>query len=98
MERSVSPRMIEIIKEADRNNDLCGFFPVWGAGEFLHRLIEATCARETIAKAEVHLSHPMRLRRVLRKSGVTSAGVDRHMAASTRSCQDRRRRGFDPTP
>lgn len=78
---SLSPGIVSVIEIAGKSNNLCGFFPVWGAGEFLHQVIEASCSREVAAKAELHLSHPMRLSRVLQKAGLTKEGSERHLRA-----------------
>jgi O-acetyl-ADP-ribose deacetylase (regulator of RNase III) len=55
-----------------------GFFPVWGAANFLADLVSDPGVNLNRA-AELYLDHDMRLRRVFQKAGLTTAVIDNHI-------------------
>ncbi|MDQ3697098.1 MAG: SIR2 family protein [Gemmatimonadota bacterium] len=63
----------------DARNDLFCFFPVWGAGQFMHDLVQATGNRPLVATAARHLDHEMRLRRIFTQAGLSDDAVGRHL-------------------
>lgn len=55
------------------------FFPIWGAGNFMHQLIQATEDRLLIGTATRFLDREMRLRQVFRKAGLSDDAITRHL-------------------
>ena len=76
---SVSDEIVEMMQRADTKRRPCAFFPVWGAGSFLFRLVQASSDRRLIGSAELYLDHEMRLRNVFTKAGLAIDAIDRHL-------------------
>jgi O-acetyl-ADP-ribose deacetylase (regulator of RNase III) len=80
----VNPNIHRMIK---RTNGLFQYFPIWGAGNFLFDLIQATEARALIGTAELYLDHEMRIRHVYTGAKLSEETIRKHIA-NLKSKQD----------
>jgi O-acetyl-ADP-ribose deacetylase (regulator of RNase III) len=85
---AVSIEVLEMMRRANTESRPCAFFPVWGAGGFLFRLIRATLKPEEPhrrrprlnAAANLYLDHEMRLQNVFSATaGLSAAAIEIHL-------------------
>lgn len=68
----------DIIKMMSRSSN-AAFFPIWGAGNFMDRLIQATGDRLLIGTATRFLDREMRLRRAFTEDGLLEKTITEHL-------------------
>lgn len=78
---AVSKEVVEMMARASSKDRPCAFFPVWGAGNFLFSLIQASGQRSLIGTSTRYLDHDMRLRHVFARAGLRPDAVDAHLKA-----------------
>jgi O-acetyl-ADP-ribose deacetylase (regulator of RNase III) len=78
----------------DVKNELFCFFPVWGAGEFMFDLVQATPDDTLRSIASRSLDHDMRLRAVFGRAGLSEEAIKKHLKSlhDQRSAVDGRKR------
>jgi len=70
-----------VVELMDRQaNRLFRFFPMWGAGDFLHRVVRDVPDRMVVARAERYLDHEMRLQETFARGSFQPATIARHIA------------------
>jgi O-acetyl-ADP-ribose deacetylase (regulator of RNase III) len=76
---SVSEEVVEMMARGNTKSRPCAFFPIWGAGSFLFRVVQRSADKALIGRAELYLDHEMRLRHVFSKAGLSPDAIDRHL-------------------
>jgi O-acetyl-ADP-ribose deacetylase len=84
----INRRLVEILSDLNRRETPCSFFPVWGSGRFLLRLIDGMRDTTLLDQARLLLDHEMRLRTLFEQRGLSRAAIDAHLE-KLRLAQDR---------
>ncbi len=71
----------DIIAMMERLSGRFKFFPVWGGGNFLFDLIEASGDRALRGMAEIYLDQEMRLRYLFARKGLPQEAIEKHISS-----------------
>jgi hypothetical protein len=80
---SVSSDIKRMIERVQNKEGLFYFFPIWGAADFMYRLVAATRNRQLIGTAQRYLDRDMRLRAAFSRSGLSKETIDKHLKTLT---------------
>jgi O-acetyl-ADP-ribose deacetylase (regulator of RNase III) len=73
---SVSRDIIELLSRHNSEDRQAAFFPVYGAGDFLFRLIDSLDNKALSGRARRYLDHSMRLRDLFERRGLDSSAAE----------------------
>jgi O-acetyl-ADP-ribose deacetylase (regulator of RNase III) len=79
IQRTIGRDIIQLMERMESRNEMFGFFPVWGAGNFFLDLIRHTKNRTLIAAAHSYMDHEMRLRQVFIDAKLKPKAVEQHL-------------------
>ncbi len=80
IERNIGREIRNLMNRMEAKNEQFAFFPVWGSGDFLLKLIDASNDKSLRSRARRYLDHEMRLRDVFEAAGMQPEAITRHLA------------------